>query len=520
MFRIVFLFSSLLATTSADAIELQFTQVSGRGQVVDIRNAGDGSDRLFLVEQSGRVWILEDGSVLDTPFLDIRNRVTSGGERGLLSIAFAPDHAASGFFYVWYTDQSGDTVLSRFSVSADPDLADANSEDEILMVPQPFSNHNGGRLLFGMDGYLYLGLGDGGSANDPQGNAQNLNTLLGKIIRIDVDPEHQTYAIPADNPYVGVPNADNEIWASGLRNPWRMSFDRATGDLYIADVGQGTTEEVNFQPFGSAGGENYGWNVMEGSQCFQGQNCNLPGLTLPVAEYSHSLGCSVTGGEVYRGNAYPDLAGVYLYGDYCSGRIWGLSREGDDWQAIQLATTDFSIVTFGEGEDGSVYVSAQGDGIYLISDGPVVPESVFHINAGLNDAWFNPVTAGQGFFVIVFPLIKKIFLSWFTYEIERPDASIMAQLGEPGHRWLTAFGDYADDEAVLDIEITSGGVFDAPDPMPAQSPDGTITIRFSACNAGTIVYDIPSINRQGVVPIERIALDNVPLCEELAAMGE
>ena len=251
-----------------DDPELEFTIINNRINIVEIANAGDGSGRLFLVQRSGRIYIQDGGLELFSPFLDIRTRVeASGGEQGLLSVAFAPNYETSGYFYVWYTGAGGGTVLSRFRVSDDSDIADPASEQIVLTVDQPFSNHNGGRLQFGPDGMLYLGLGDGGAAFDPQENGQDGSTLLGKVIRIDVNPVHGTYAIPGDNPFVGNGSVRDEIWALGLRNPWRIGFDSKTGDLFIADVGQGEMEEVNFQPGTSTGGENYGWSIMEGSQC-------------------------------------------------------------------------------------------------------------------------------------------------------------------------------------------------------------------------------------------------------------
>jgi glucose/arabinose dehydrogenase len=308
----------------AEDPQIEFTKISTRSSIVDIANAGDDSERLFLVQQSGRIYIVHDGGEMETTFLDIQDRVKFGGEQGLLSMAFSPDYKTSGYFYVWYTDSVGDTVLSRFKVSDDPDIADAQSEQIVLTVDQPFSNHNGGRLQFGPDGMLYLGLGDGGGAFDPDGNAQDGGTLLGKLIRIDVNPLHGTYAVPGNNPFVGNGLIRDEIWALGLRNPWRISFDRMTGDLFIADVGQNELEEVNFQPGGSAVGRNYGWDIMEASQCAGGGNgCDKSGLTLPVAEYGHDGdNCSITGGEVYRGTDYPNLYGMYLFADYCSGKIW------------------------------------------------------------------------------------------------------------------------------------------------------------------------------------------------------
>lgn len=502
------------AVAIAGTIDLQLTRVADRPGVVDIANAGDGSGRLFLVEQEGRVFILDQGVERGEPYVDIRSKVRgTGNEQGLLSLAFAPDYPVSGIFYVWYTNLLGDTVLERYSVGPDPNIADVGSGSIVLQVPQPFSNHNGGRLRFGPDGMLYLGLGDGGGSFDPEGNGQEGTTLLGKLIRIDVDPIHGTYAIPPGNPFAEQDAILDEVWALGLRNPWRISFDLQTGDLYVADVGQDQLEEVNFQPAGSGGGENYGWVIMEGSQCVEA-GCDQGGLTLPVAEYAHGNGnCSVTGGEVYRGGAYPALVGSYFFADFCSGRIWGLKRSGNEWQMDELLDTSLLITTFGLGEDRSVYLASRSSGVYLLSDGPVQPEPGFTINSGLNDSWFNPATPGQGFFITVFPDIGMLFLAWFTYDTERPPGNVAATLGEPGHRWLTAFGPYSGDSATLEIELTRGGVFDAAQPMPGQSPDGTIVLDFDGCNSGRVFYEIASTGEEGMIPIQRIAVDNVPACE-------
>ena len=249
-------------------------------------------------------------------------------------------------------------------VAGDPDQGDPGSEQIILRVEQPAANHNGGQIQFGPDGYLYIGTGDGGQAGDPWGNAQNPGALLGKMLRIDVMGA-DAYEIPSDNPLLDQPGAHPEIWATGTRNPWRFSFDRATGDLYIADVGQNLYEEVNFQPAASRGGENYGWDVMEGNHCFEpATGCDVEGLVLPVAEYDPGLGCSITGGYVYRGSRYPDMAGVYFYGDFCSGNIWGLRQdEAGDWETALLLETDLSISTFGEDAEGELYVASYNDGI-------------------------------------------------------------------------------------------------------------------------------------------------------------
>jgi glucose/arabinose dehydrogenase len=276
-------------------------------------------------------------------------------------------------FYVDYTGLSGvvpgDTVVARYHLSANPDITDPATAEPLLTVAQPFANHNGGQLAFGPDGFLYIGKGDGGSGNDPFNNGQSPATWLGKMLRIDVESQPGSYTIPPDNPFVNTPGFLPEIWAVGLRNPWRFSFDRETGDLYIADVGQNLFEEVNFRPASSAGGENYGWNIMEGLHCFLAPDCDQTGLVFPVWEFGHVEGqCSVTGGFVYRGPKFPGLRGVYIYGDLCTGRIWGLRRAGDVWENKLLLDSDLTISTFGEDEEGNLYVAdiAIGD-IYEIT---------------------------------------------------------------------------------------------------------------------------------------------------------
>ena len=343
--------------------------MGGFDNPVHITHADDGSQRLFVVEQEGRIRIVKNQTLLGTPFLDIAARVSCCGERGLLSVAFPPNYANKGYFYVNYTNNDGDTVVARYRVTSDPDVANPNSEEIILTVEQPFSNHNGGQLAFGPDGYFYIGMGDGGSSGDPQGNGQRPETLLGKLLRIDVESGVRPYAVPVNNPFVQSRFYRSEIWALGLRNPWRFSFDRQTGDLYIGDVGQGTYEEIDFQPRASFGGENYGWNIMEGKHCFNNNSCNQSGLVLPIAEYSHSEGCSVTGGVVYRGQQYSRLQGVYFYGDYCSGTIWGLKGTGTTVQNGRLLDTSYSVSTFGEDEAGEVYLADLGNGdIYRVTD--------------------------------------------------------------------------------------------------------------------------------------------------------
>jgi len=347
--------------------------VDGLRRPTYLTHAGDGSGRLYITEQPGRVRVLQDGQLLATPFLDLTDRVGSrANERGLLSIAFSPDFPQSRRFFVNYTAHNGHTVVSGFIADADGLTADAASEWEVLRIEQPYANHNGGQITFGPDGMLYVGMGDGGSAGDPQNFAQNMRSLLGKMLRIDVSASSadQPYRVPADNPSLGA-EARPEIWASGLRNPWRFSFDRLTGDLFIADVGQNKVEEVNFQP-ARRGGQNYGWKFREGFEPFAGDPGQIA-LTDPIHQYTHREGgCSVTGGYVYRGAALPALVGAYIYGDYCSGLIWALRRNGaGEWQNETLFSTAANISSFGEDEAGELYVLDHGGAIYKLVGAPL-----------------------------------------------------------------------------------------------------------------------------------------------------
>ncbi|HEX2183943.1 MAG TPA: PQQ-dependent sugar dehydrogenase [Chloroflexota bacterium] len=330
-------------------------------------HAGDGSGRLYVVEKRGSIRLVDGGVASPAPFLNIQPLVrSSGSEQGLLGLAFHPRYSQNRHFYVNYTDTSGDTMIVRYTARADGTAADPESAQTLLHLDQPAANHNGGNLVFGPDGYLYIGMGDGGGGGDTYRNAQNPQALLGKMLRLDVDRAEggRPYAIPPDNPFVGNPAFRAEIWALGLRNPWRYSFDRATGDLYIADVGQNAYEEIHFQPAGSRGGQNYGWPRMEGTHCYpSGGACDRAGLELPIAEYGRSEGCSVTGGYVYRGHAQPQLGGAYFFGDYCSGRIWSLHRDaGGSWVRTQLIDTDVQVSSFGEDESGELYVTGLSDG--------------------------------------------------------------------------------------------------------------------------------------------------------------
>jgi glucose/arabinose dehydrogenase len=344
---------------------------SGLDKPVSVTHAGDHSGRLFITLQEGTVIIFDGTRTLPTPFLDVTSLVSCCGERGLLSVAFHPDYSKNGLFFINYTDKQGDTVISRYKVTADPNVADSKSGAQLLKIDQPYANHNGGQLQFGPDRFLYIGMGDGGSRGDPENRAQDLGDLLGKMLRIDIGADGKPYSIPPSNPFLGNNKARPEIWAYGLRNPWRFSFDRLTHEMLIADVGQDKWEEVHFQRADSRGGENYGWRLMEGNHCYNpSQDCKKGKLELPILEYDHSLGCSITGGYVYRGSLISGLVGTYLYADYCTGRIWGAKRtEGNRWVPAELLKTEFQISTFGEDEEGELYFADHTSGtIYRISD--------------------------------------------------------------------------------------------------------------------------------------------------------
>ncbi len=349
-------------------IELQRV-INGLTRPVYLTHAGDNSGRLFIVEQPGRILIFQDGALRTTPFLDIRSKVSFGGERGLLSVAFHPKYASNGRFFVNYTrsEKGLKTVISEFGVSKEnPNIAEP-TEKILMTIDQPFNNHNGGLNKFGPDGFLYVGMGDGGAAGDPQDNGQRLDTFLGKLLRLDVDATPSNgapYAAPADNPFVNKKNAKPEIWAYGLRNPWRYSFDRCTKQLYLGDVGQNKYEEIDL----IEKGKNYGWRMMEGAHCFNpSDSCSQAGLELPIAEYDHTSGCSVTGGYVYRGKQFASLLGRYFFGDYCGGQMWALSQdELGTWKMTILPSANFSISSFGEDQDGEIYLLDYNGGIYRL----------------------------------------------------------------------------------------------------------------------------------------------------------
>ena len=345
-----------------NAQEINLTKIAGDfSRPVDIRHADD--DRLFIVEQSGKIWQMDKSGTVRSVFLDLSDLITDqNNEQGLLGLAFHPNYTENGYFFVNYTDKAGNTVISRYTVSDDPNIADPQSQKLILQQDQPFPNHNGGNLAFGPDGYLYIGLGDGGAANDPQKNGQNHLTLLAKMLRIDIDTD-QTYKIPPDNPFTDDDFTADEIWALGLRNPWRYTFDKETGDLWIADVGQDRIEEIDLQPASSPGGENYGWRCKEGSLDHRTQDCP-PNETFtdPVYEYNHNDGdCSITGGYVYRGEETTTLFGHYIYADICTGSIWKLIFDNDSWENSKIAELN-TPSCFGEDQTGELYVASLVEG--------------------------------------------------------------------------------------------------------------------------------------------------------------
>lgn len=328
--------------------------------------------RLFVLEQDGLIRIIDESKkLIDTPFLDISSRVLPGGEMGLLGMTFHPSYKQNGYFYVNYIDKNQNTIIARYKVSSDTNVADSASEKILFTLKQPYTNHNGGDLVFGPDGYLYIALGDGGSGGDPENRAQNKSEYFGKILRIDVN-KGDPYSIPPTNPFVNEAGTKPGIWAYGLRNPWRISFDKETGDLYIADVGQGELEEVNLQKSSSKGGENYGWRCYEGKQAFKLDGCgDSSDYVMPVLEYNHNEErCSITGGYVYRGNKYPALNGKYFYGDYCNGQLFYADNKNGTWTNVLAAKTSYSISTFGQGSDGELYFADFKTGsIYHLRDG-------------------------------------------------------------------------------------------------------------------------------------------------------
>lgn len=403
IFTIILISISLQAQAQVPA-DVGLELVGNVSDNVGVRHANDGSNRLFVITQDGAIRIIDaQGNLLPTPFIDIDAKVNSNGnEQGLLGLAFHPNYSQNGYFYVNYTKSgtnSGDTIIERYEVDAlDANLANPNSGVVLMRVIQDFSNHNGGNIEFGPDGYLYIGMGDGGSFGDPNSRGQNLGSVLGSMMRIDVDnnnaPNHpapvlssdhacpqdgNNYAIPADNPFVNTSGACPEIWSYGLRNPWRWSFDKDTGDLYIGDVGQNSWEEIDYQPANNAGGENYGWKCREGFNAYGGCPDSLA-YTPPILEKSHANSrCSITGGYLYRGPV-ASIQGQYIYGDYCSGQIWFATPGNEsnltepwiesEWSIPGGVSFQFALTSFGEDETGHVYIVKRGGEIYRITGNP------------------------------------------------------------------------------------------------------------------------------------------------------
>jgi len=494
MIRILVLLALVLSAVPAAAqIDLRLTPVyTGLSSPIYLTHAGDGSGRVFIVERAGRIRIGKSGVLDPDPFLDIRDRVNSDEEeQGLLGLAFDPDYRTNRRFYVNYTGADGHTRVSRFESSvADPDLAATTSERVLLQINQPFPNHNGGWMDFGPDGFLYIASGDGGSGGDPFDHGQNLDTLLGKMLRVDVRGDT---AVPAaSNPFIGQSNRQPQIWAYGLRNPWRPSFDRQTGDLWIADVGQDRFEEINFQTAGSVGGQNYGWDRAEG-------NCttNCPaGVVQPVLAVAHAGPCdSITGGYVYRGVAYPRLNGMYLFGDFCRGYIDALTRTGNTFTRTALLPSGAAGFTasFGEDEAGNLYVIDLRGTIRLVSDGPA--QSLAQIGPGYTGTWINNAEPGHGMIIEILEG-GRVLAWWFTFA---PDG---------GQAWFGGIGTYTGNTATIEVIKAQGGRF-LPNFNPAdiQNPVlGTMTIRFESCTRGSVSYQFQQGYGSGTWPIDRLTV--------------
>ena len=376
----------------------------------------DGSGRIFVVSQEGVIKIFQGGAYLSTPFLDISSLVTFNDEQGLLSMEFHPDYVDNGWFYVYYVDNlttPGSVTIARYTVSSDPNVADPSSAQIVLVVPNPFDDtHRGGRLEFGPDGFLYAGIGDSGGVGDPENRAQNTSSLFGKLLRLDVNgtgavpcgqADPMPYAVPPTNPFVGVAGACEEIWAYGFRNPWRFSFDRATDDLFIADVGEDSWEEIDLQPAGSTGGQNYGWRLMEADHCFDPPtNCDDGTLTHPIFEYAHIPAgrCAVIGGFRYRGTLVPDLVGMYVYGDLCSGEVFAATQSGGTWSSVVLKDTTFVISGFGEDEAGELYLTNLSGLVYRVEQTPYPAPALSAVSPSpilAGDPGVTLVATGSGF---------------------------------------------------------------------------------------------------------------------------
>ncbi len=455
---------------------------SGLSSPVDITGAGDGTNRLFIVEQGGRIRIHNGTILLATPFLDISTIISAGGERGLLSVAFHPDYETNRYFFVYYTNTSGDITIARYQAQAgNPDLADAASGVVLLTIPKPFANHNGGDLNFGPDGYLYFGTGDGGSGGDPNNFSQNGLSLLGKMIRIDVNnflvPPY--YIIPADNPYVADPNVDDHIWALGLRNPWRWSFDRSTNDMWIADVGQGAWEEVNFRSAGTSGGINYGWRCYEGNAAYNTAGC-LPQASYisPIFVYPHIFatgGFSITGGFVYRGAEYPALQGYYICADYVSGNVWLINPNGSGgWTTRRQPGLPGSISAFGEADNGTLYAVSLSGSIYKVDVTAILPVSLLSFS-GKKQAGYNELK----WTIAASQTINRFIIEYSSDGVNWLSAGEVAALNQPDNQ-LYNFRHYTLETGKLfyrlQIEENRGGITYSPIITINSKEDGSIRV--------------------------------------------
>lgn len=361
----------LVVAQGVDGLPIAFEQIyDGFDRPVGYIDIDDGSGRYLIVEQGGRILVSVGGDVLSTPSLDISTQVSDGNEQGLLGVAIDPGFSENGRVFVSYTDTEGASQIVRYTVSAEsPNRLDPESAITILTLDQPNPNHNGGHIAFGPDGYLYLGFGDGGGQGDPDNNGQNPGVLFAKILRIDVSGDREPYGIPGDNPFADDPSFAPETFAWGFRNPWRFTFDRETADLWIGDVGQNDIEEIDLMPAGTSG-QNFGWPVLEGHECYDDPDCDPSAYTAPVDQYTHDYGCSVTGGYVYRGSTIPELVGTYLFADYCTGYLWGLIPNGDGTYSVtDYIETDMHPSSFAEDASGELYIIDLDGGIYRIVSG-------------------------------------------------------------------------------------------------------------------------------------------------------
>ncbi len=494
-----------LAHAAAPPVGLRLV-ASGFAQPLALTHAGDGSGRLFVVEKGGRIRIVRNGVVAPGAFLEIADRIGTSGERGLLGLAFHPRYSTNRRFFVFYTRPDGALTVSQFMASvADPDRADAATEQVLLAIPHPGAdNHNRGHLAFGPEGYLYIGTGDGGGGGDPGNNAQNLASRLGKVLRIDVD-SGSPYAVPATNPFAG--SAAPEIWSYGLRNPWRYSFDRATGDLFIDDVGQSRFEEVYFQPREAPGGLNYGWRFLEGNACFNpGANCSLANHTPPVLTYGREQGQSVTGGYVYRGLRSRALQGWYVYGDFSSNRVWAARREGGSWvneMVIAPGSGLEGISSFGEDEAGELYVASIGNGRVYALDAPATGRLEAGVVTGL---WWNPAESGWG--VQFTQRGETIFATLYTYG---PDGNPKWYIGSNCARVAGS----APLRCTGPMEEAGGPrFFGVPFDAAALrvSPVGTLDLTFHDSGRATMTFSVGAVAR--TVALQRQVFRSPPLAPE------